>query len=398
MSDKPASTMDQLQAAFGAMSNGQNPAEAVAANSGETSESDYIDPAEQAFAGDNESTPIESLLDDKFGHVEDTTVSAEETEEDSSLSQPNEAHMDVQSSDSETGLPMVEKVTVTDSKGRKKQIDVDFNDREKLKKYVHMAAGMRKFQAERDALKKQIQSFGNVDEATEKVKLFNELDTIYQNDGSEGLINRLAGSSDAYDKLKQDIIEEYQKRQSASPSELARMDYEKEKIRQQRELEMIRQENEQFKTSIQEKETQAQLKSLQSTVNTSFDKYRFSGKLEDADQEFKLDKAIWSTAQAELSELEDQGVELTNAVVERVFRETAVPFRKFINKQSRAKLKKAINKKKQESASSVQTRIKSSMSSGSTADRSQLVDAFKRGQGTSALLDLWAKGQSKRNK
>ncbi len=392
-------TLDQLQAAFGAMNNGQDPVAAVNANSkgqGEIEESHYVDPAEEISASENEATPIEALLNEKFGDVpEDTNVSMNEDQEDSSLSQSEGTQMDAQMSDSESTLPMVEKVIVTDSKGRKKEIEVDFNDRDKLKKFVHMAAGMRKFQTERDALKKQIQQLGSVDEASEKVQLFNELDTIYQADGSEGLINRLAGNGNAYEEMKQNIIEEYESRRNASPSQLAKMDYQKEQIKQQRELEKIRQENEQFKSSIQEKETQAQLKALQSTVNTSFDKYRFSGKLEDADQEHKLDTMIWASSQAELTSLEEQGVELTNAVVEKVMREKALPLRKFINKQSRAKLKKAITKKKQDSASSVQTQIKSSMGSTSTADRSQLVDAFKKGQGTGALLDLWAKSRKK---
>ena len=86
-------------------------------------------------------------------------------------------------------------------------------------------------------------------------------------------------------------------------------------------------------------------------------------------------------------------------LIEKVFRDKAVPFKKYINKQSRKKLKSAITKKKRESASNIQSQIKNSMSNGNTVDQSKLADEFKKGRGTSALLDLWAQAQqSKRRK
>lgn len=391
MSDT-SKTADQLGAMFSAINSGQD-VKAAGEEAGykEEVEESYVADSSISDAADGNETSIEDLLADKFG-PQDTSMSSKETTE----SLPPKTAAD----DSDVGNPDLPKamktVTVTDSKGRKKNIEVDFNDHEQLTKYIHKAAGMRKFQAERDALKKQIQSLGNVEEASEKVSLFNELDTIYQQDGSAGLINRLAGSEDAYDSMKQQIIDEYEMRRSASPSELARMDYEKERRVQAKELERIRQENQQFKTSVEEKEYQATIKVLQSTTNSSFNKYRFSGKLDDPDQEHQLDSTIWAAAQARLIELEGEGVELSSHVVDKVFREKAIPLRKYINKQSRKKLKSAITRKKQESASNVQSKIKDSMASGGAVDQQKIAEAFKKGNGTSALLDLWAKAKSKK--
>lgn len=395
----PSNTGDVLSSMFNALNSGKDKEEVLetagitAPEPSEISaEAVYDD--EIADSAESQDTSIETILGQKFGESPEST-SEEEASNESSPSQQLE---DAPAADGKAGLPSVETVTVTDSKGRKKSVKVDFNDREQLKKFVHMASGMRKFQAERDALKKQISGLGDVEQVSEKVQLFNELDTIYQKDGSEGLINRLAGDGQAYETMRQKIIEEYEMRRSASPSELARMDYEKERSRQSKELEQIRMENEQFKASVQQKEEQAVLSALQSTVNTAFDKYRFNGKLDDQDQEYKLDKAVWSTAQAELAELESQGVELTNRIIEKTFRETAVPFRKYINKQSRAKLKKAITRKKQESASNVQDKIKNSMNSSDSVDQSKLAQEFKQGRGTSALLDIWARAQNKKRR
>ena len=346
-------------------------------------------------SADGESTPIESLLADKFGENTQETSSEESTQNDLP---PSDA-ADATDLGNQKLPEAIETVTVTDSKGRKKNIKVDFNDREQLKKFVHMSAGMRKFQAERDALKKQLMELGDTSEVSDKVRLFDELDTIYQTDGSAGLINRLAGNEEAYDALRQEIIDEYEMRRTASPSELARMDYEKERTRQARELERIRMENEQFKQSVQEREHQASVKSIQAIANNSFNKHRFAGKLDDPDQEHHLDSAIWVAARAELEDLELKGVEISNQVIEKVFRDKAVPFKKYINKQSRKKLKNAITKKKRESASNIQSQIKNSMSNGNNVDQSKLAEEFKKGRGTSALLDLWAQAQqSKRRK
>ena len=43
-----------------------------------------------------------------------------------------------------------EVITVTDETGRKRKVEIDYSNREQIKKMAAAAAGMRKFQAERD--------------------------------------------------------------------------------------------------------------------------------------------------------------------------------------------------------------------------------------------------------
>lgn len=367
--------------------NGQNPEEFTSGAEGREAVSNFNEIEDSQAVSEVQS--VEGLIEDQLGIIPDTNNVSENDAGDTSLSSNDSDSQNMVDGPTETSEQGT--VTVTDSKGRRK-VKVDYSDRKKMDQYVKMAYGMRKFQAERDASNKQWESLGGQEVAAEKVNLFNQLDDVYQNAGVEGLINRLEGSDDAYATFKQQVIEEHEARRSASPAEIARMDALKDRDRLERELNQIKARQETLDNQTKESQAQSEAKALQAQVNSVFEKYRFNGKLDDADQEHKLDKAIWSAARDELEQLEEDGIELTASVIEKTIREVAVPFRKYINKQSRVKLKKAIARQKDNAASDVQAQLKSKMGSTSNA---KLAESLRNGTGTSMLLDLWGKSQKK---
>ena len=367
--------------------NGQNPEEFTSGAEGQEAVSNFNEIEDSQAVSEVQS--VEGLIEDQLGIIPDTNNVSENDAGDTSLSSNDSDSQNMVDGPTETSEQGT--VTVTDSKGRRK-VKVDYSDRKKMDQYVKMAYGMRKFQAERDASNKQWESLGGQEVAAEKVNLFNQLDDVYQNAGVEGLINRLEGSDDAYATFKQQVIEEHEARRSASPAEIARMDALKDRDRLERELNQIKARQETLDNQTKESQAQSEAKALQAQVNSVFEKYRFNGKLDDADQEHKLDKAIWSAARDELEQLEEDGIELTASVIEKTIREVAVPFRKYINKQSRVKLKKAIARQKDNAASDVQAQLKSKMGSTSNA---KLAESLRNGTGTSMLLDLWGKSQKK---
>ncbi len=92
--------------------------------------------------------------------------------------------------------------------------------------------------------------------------------------------------------------------------------------------------------------TEAQLRSLEAQLIAPFDKHRFAGKLGNAQEEQRIDQAIWDQAIKALEALPDN-VELTPAMIEQEFKKEATAWRALIGKQASSKAKQAIETRKQ---------------------------------------------------
>jgi hypothetical protein len=276
----------------------------------------------------------------------------------------------------------VEEIIISDESGRKK-ITVDWNDRTKLKKYVEMAAGMRKFQAERDRVKAELSKVQS--ESREYVDSWTAIETAYNKEGIKGLINLVTGEADGYDKLLQRELGKLKARETATPSELERMDLEEKFQREARERQKLQAQVEaQLKKATEERE-QASLKSLESRVLPAFEKHRFAGKLGDAKVEDRLDKAIWRETLEVLENYPDH-VELTPSMIEKEFREASNTYRKLINKQAEEKTKQVIQKKKVAAQETAAVKAMSGMRSNDARDAFK--NDIRKGDLTSALTSV----------
>jgi hypothetical protein len=276
----------------------------------------------------------------------------------------------------------VEEIIISDESGRKK-ITVDWNDRTKLKKYVEMAAGMRKFQAERDRVKAELSKVQS--ESREYVDSWTAIETAYSKEGIKGLINLVTGEADGYDKLLQRELGKLKARETATPSELERMDLEEKFQREARERQKLQAQVEaQLKKATEERE-QASLKSLESRVLPAFEKHRFAGKLGDAKVEDRLDKAIWRETLEVLENYPDH-VELTPSMIEKEFREASNTYRKLINKQAEEKTKQVIQKKKVAAQETAAVKAMSGMRSNDARDAFK--NDIRKGDLTSALTSV----------
>jgi hypothetical protein len=198
--------------------------------------------------GDDEVYRAENSTEDSLLPSEDAPTDSQESS-DSEVS-PSEA----KSEDNQKTSGTKEVVTITDDKGKRK-VEVDFSDKEKLKKYVQMAHGARKWQAERDHARSQINEVqGKLTELESNWKVMNE---VFQNKGVEGLVDLLEGREGAYkDKLQREI-QKAQFLENASPEELEAYQQKEAYTKTQQELERIRRENEEFKTKMQQEKEMA---------------------------------------------------------------------------------------------------------------------------------------------
>lgn len=278
----------------------------------------------------------------------------------------------------------IEDVIVSDDSGRKK-VKVDWNDREKLKKYVQMAAGMRKFQAERDRLNKELSDIQP--KYQDLANSWQAIEDAFSSNGIKGLINLLGGDNEAYDRHIQAEFNRLKSRESASPSELERMDLEERLSSERRERERLAKQVEDNLKKAQEKEETASMKALESIVHPAFDKHRFAGKLGDDVVEARLDQAVWDQALKRLEDYPDD-ISLTPGIVEKEFRDVANSFRKIINKQAEQKAQKVVTNKKVAAQEAAAAKAMSGYKPKTTQAAEKFKSDIRGGNLVSALSDL----------
>ena len=277
-----------------------------------------------------------------------------------------------------------EVITVTDETGRKRKIEIDYSNREQIKKMAAAAAGMRKFQAERDReissrkeletkLKERESDWGRLEEAFSK--------------GHEHLIDTLSGRQGAWQEMVNKEIERREFLKNATPDELQTMRAQEQADLTRKELDKIRKENEEFRSKVQQEREEAELRSMESRVHPVFEKYRFADRLGSAQDEHLFDEMLWNSSLKRLEQYEERGLDLSPELVEREFKAVATALRNRIGVQAQKKASQVVAQKKQEAIENVQSKVKSS--SGSSSDAEKLKQAIQSGD-TGSIFKNWS--------
>lgn len=298
------------------------------------------------------------------GETLEASTESEDVEED-----------EAQLSSEENAEPDTEIVTVTDHTGKRKKIKIDYTDRNSIKKAHQMMAGARKWQVERD----QERSWRT--ENAPKVENWDRLEKIFSEEGSRGLINFLEDDPEAFSRL----VDEDLARRNASPEELAEYQrQDEERARTRREEDFERRQNE-----LAEREEAIETQRLESQINPAFDRYRFAGKLGDEDQEHMLDEMVWNNA---LKKLEDypEDTELTQAMIDREFRNVAMKVRKLVNTEAQKQTKKIVKQKKAKAAEQTQIAAKKGM--GAERGAAEIRDSIRSGNVAGILSNILRRG------
>jgi flagellar hook protein FlgE len=287
--------------------------------------------------------------------------------------------------DSKPGTSDKEIITVTDEQGNRKKVEIDYSNREALKKAVLLSNGARKWQAERD---KAIESKKGIESELGQIKQdWATLDQAFQQ-GPEALFDLLSGRKGAFSEhiIKHNEKQEFLK--YATPEELKALEAQERADRQAKELEELRKDNEKFKKQVMSEKEQAEEKALESKIHPVFSKYRFADKLGDAQDEHLFDKMLWTASMERLEQYEEQGLTVTPELIDKEFRAVASSIRKRINVQAEKKAGKVVEQKKREATENVQAKVMSGYKSGGTANEAR--DLMQKGDLTS-LLKGWGK-------
>lgn len=273
-------------------------------------------PETEASAEKSTTEELREFMDSK----DDTQE--EESEEELSASESDKE--EDSEADSKESAEDIEAVRVTDAKGRR-EVKVDFSDREKLKKYVQLAYGGRKWQQERDSARTELTQLQEKYNSLEKD--WQKVEDSFKSSGVAGLVNLLEGKEDAFDGW-------YEKEQArreawAGMSDSERQSYQREEEARRQELK-AKELEEKYEAKLAEIETErerADQRALEAKLHPSFDRYRFSGKLGDEVAEHHYDQALWNQALSNLEELPED-IEITPAMVDKEFRKVSSAFKK----------------------------------------------------------------------
>lgn len=264
-----------------------------------------------------------------------------------------------------SSLPATEELLVTLENGRRAKITADYQDRAKIKKAYEMAAGMRKFQAERDQERtsaKELQAqYGEIKEVWDK------LEDAYQSGGVEGLIDLLEGRQGAHKDYIAKQVERELYKESLNPAERAQLEYH-ERLEANRRAEESRdrirkQELERMEARLAE----ADEKETRALITPSFERYRFKGKLGDPVAEHHFDQAVWMQALTNLEQFDES--DLTPETIDREFAKVSSAFARAAKQQATKATKEAVDTKKREAKEQAATAAMKGMNTSGTKEQ-----------------------------
>lgn len=326
------------------------------------SEPESQEEEKQAF---NPSTVLDSLGEEDDAEESNSEISSEEPSKDSKPAAKKASSKDI------------EEIMVSGPEGRRK-VKVDFSDREAVKKQVQLAYGARKWQKERDDYKTQLESVSK--EHSSLKSDWDKVEKAYKQSGVKGLIDLIEGREGAWKETLKQINDEQARFEAMSPVERKAHDLEQRAKIEAAEHKKLRDEYEAKLNEIKTEKEKADLRSIESRITPSFDRYRFKGTLGDEIAETEFDEMLWNRALTQLDKVPED-VELTPAMVDKEFRRIATAMRKHLNTQVDSKVKAAVNKSKQDTAKKAQTVVKRSMKSSSE------VEEFKQNMKSGNLVD-----------
>ena len=238
--------------------------------------------------------------------------------------------------------PLTEEIFVTMEDGRRAKVVADYSDKAKIRKAYEMAAGMRKFQAERDKAREATKA---LEQQTSELKgTWEKLENAYQNGGIEGLIDLLEGKTGAHKAYLAKQFELERQKEAMSPAERAKFELQQQMEMDRRERaasERIRQKQ---MEEMQAKLAEADEKETRALITPSFEKYRFKGKLGDEVAEHHFDQAIWMQALTNLEQLDDS--QITPEAIDREFSRVSQAFSRAAKTQATKATKQAVETKK----------------------------------------------------
>jgi hypothetical protein len=377
MSDDVSSS---VQSAMEAVQQGLNPMDAA-----------FADVPTSGFGEDDNYNAVTKLLDDEENQ-EGTQAADGQTSEDTQESGATEEN----SEPAVSAKGDIEKITVTGPNG-KEEIEINYSDREAIKKAFSMSHGARKWAAERDAAQKKLKEIEP--DYQDAVTTRDTIVDTFKESGLKGLVNLLMQDTAAYQKMIDVEVEKALLYKTASPDVKAKIDAE---ARYEEMLQKMKFQEEKNTKDAQriEQQRQAQLAEQQAVAEQSFNTmaatalkmHSFEGKLGDPELESRINDSVWNGVRKALSQLPDD-TDVTPQLLDGLVAKEAALFGKGLGKKVEAEVKQKIDTKKQDSATKLASAAQQGMGKSGAAER--FSEALDKGD-TASVIKAWLGGGLKK--
>lgn len=350
-----------------------------------TDASDAVDSDATANAGDESSE--ETTVD----ATDDTDVKGA-TDEDSEGDHEEDADAS-DASDGEEGEesgedPDVETISVKGPNGEKVKVEIDYADRSKIKKAYAAAAGMRKFQAERDmartTAKASEEKLTSIQKERDEIKgLWDKMEKAWTEGGEDGLIKMLSKGTRSLEIAATEHAAHKEWLKKASPVEKEAFEAKQRAEKAERDAKQRQDEHDRKLKELDDKALASDRAAFESMLHPAFEEVRFAGKLGNEARELELDEMIWSSLNAKIRALPDD-TEVTPALVKSLAQRTAKALNGTVKAKAKEEVTAAVEKRKKEATRSIQRTVKDHQAS--SRQETNLRDAVRSGGIASAIM------------
>lgn len=312
----------------------------------------------ESWAGEDTSSAEDSVPfgeDDDSADLDDLVGEADSDEDSGDSDDESDEDSEDTDEDSDEIPEGSYEVEITDDQGRRTVV-VDPSNQEFVTRAVQQAAGAKKLYSKYTNLRTENQSLKQqVAAGSEATENWNKFEGIYERDGIDGVVKLLEGKT-----IDQMVDEREQFRQTYnkwSPEQRAAYDRKQFEERSQKQIAAARKEVEDMRAAAAAERDAAELGALEGWAHAAFAQSSFKGKLGDTNRELRLDKTLWNDVKSELEYLESKGVQLTQAVVNKVVRESRETIGSSIQMAANKQTKKQLDTKKNKAKSAAQAKM-----------------------------------------
>ena len=280
----------------------------------------------------------------------------------------------------------IERIKVTGPHGPE-EIEINYSEKEAIKKAFSMSHGARKWASERDSLAKRLKDMEP--DYKDSVETRDAIVGAFKQKGFKGLVNLLLQDEKGYDNLLEMEVQKRQAYTTATPELKAKMDAEaryEELLRQmQFKEEQTKLENEKLtkrQAQIAAEQQAVAEQSFTTMASTALQMNSFKGKLGDVELESRLDDSVWSNVRKALSQLPDD-MDITQELLNSMVSKEVGLFNKGLGRKVEADVKQSVDKTKQASANKLATAAQQGMGKNGAADK--FADSLSKGNTADAV-------------
>lgn len=248
-----------------------------------------------------------------------------------------------------------ETLEVRDASGRYREVEIDYEDRDKIRDYVRKAygleRGMRKMQDERD------KALSQIEQLTGKASQWEQLESVWKTNDVGSIVDFIYGKAGAFEEYVEAQLEERAELAAGSPETLELRKLQRQLKERDRKLEEYNAAERRKAEEASKLKKDEEKRTFNSMVEAAKKKYTFEGKLGDPSLEDFYNESVEQRVMRQISELREDGVQIDAELIADEYRRMHDYISGTIAKKAAAKADVLITKKKEQAKTAVRKSV-----------------------------------------